>query len=184
MNYQRLPPAIHFSVYLRITKPAFNRHRHTQADVPIAGTGVYIGLKVAWQRHIYASISRMDIPRRVHSRAVAHSRLHAAVPGPDVQAVEPPLKLDVPVPGVGGHFAIKPMRFDAAIPGSHLDLALESVHADASITGMQINGAGQLIGLHGAVARRDRYVPLYRGSLYRAISRRNLQIARFRHAYF
>src|SRR3981081_3072377 len=66
VNDQRLPPAIHFSVYLRITKAAFHRHRHSHADMPIARTGINIGLQVARQRHIHTTVPSTNIPRRVH----------------------------------------------------------------------------------------------------------------------
>jgi hypothetical protein len=81
MNDQRLPSAIHFSMNLRIAKAAFHRYGHTQADVPVARTGINVGLKVTRQGHIHATVARMDIPSRVHSRAVIDSRLNAAIPG-------------------------------------------------------------------------------------------------------
>src|SRR6266849_2826458 len=184
MNGQRLAAAIHLAVDLRIAERALYRHRNAQADVPISGAGINIGLKIRWQHEVHAPVTRANRPTGNHLRAGQDARVHATVSGLHVQRVKPACNTDMAVAGVGVHFPVKVARLDAPVAGAQANVALQAVHRDAAVIRMQIDTSGQGICFHGTIPGVDIYISTDGIRLNRAVAGLNLQIRLARHPDF
>src|SRR5258707_15796511 len=81
VNRERLPAAVHLSVYLRIAKASFHGHRNGKADVAIIGAGINVGPQVSGENYVDAAVAGPDSPTARQLRARFHTRVDAAVAG-------------------------------------------------------------------------------------------------------
>ncbi len=130
VNRQGLSAAVHLPVDLRLTEGPLNGHRHTQADMPVAGGGVNSGLEIARQRQIHTAVARVQEPTGTHLGAGKHLRVHAAIARLDVEAIEAPGDADMPVAAVGIQSPIQLSALDRAVSRVELNVTLQGVHVD------------------------------------------------------
>src|SRR6266849_2797844 len=176
MNGQRLAAAIHLAVDLRIAERALDGYRNAQADVPVSGAGINIGLKIRWQHEVHASVTCANRPAGSHFRTRQDARIYAAVPRLHVQRVEPACNADMAVAGVGVHFPVKVTGLDAAVASAQANVALQAVHRDAAVIRMQIDAPRQGICFHGTIPAVDTYIPMYGITPTRAVTNINLHL--------
>src|SRR6266702_1500757 len=144
MNGERLAPAVHPAANLRPAERPLYGHRNAQADVPVSGGCIDVGLEIRWQHHVHASVARANRPTGSHFGTRQDTRIHAAVPGLDVQRVEASCDSDLAVARIRLDLSVDITRFDGPISGAQPDISLQAVHYNAPVIRVQINGAVDL----------------------------------------
>src|SRR6266702_3666830 len=182
MNGERLAPAVHPAANLRPAERPLYGHRNAQADVPVSGGCIDVGLEIRWQHHVHASVARANRPTGSHFGTRQDTRIHAAVPGLDVQRVEASCDSDLAVARVRLDLSVDITRFDGPISGAQPDISLQAVHYNAPVIRVQINGAVEGVGLHRPVPGMYVHIAVERGNFHRAIACFHLQVAFTRHA--
>src|SRR6266567_2722266 len=183
MNGERLAPAVHPAANLRPAERPFYGHGDAQADVPVSCRGVDVGLEIRWQHHVHASVARANRPTGSHFGTRQDTRIHAAVPGLDVQRVEASCDSDLAVARIRLDLSVDIARFNGPISGAQPDISLQAVHCNAPVIRVQINGPVKGIGLHRPVSGMYVHIAVDRGNFHRAIAGFHLQVAFTRHAH-